>query len=170
MDARLAVASKRDARDFADRPVPADARRRILDAGRVTGSGRNRQPWRFLLLDDPAVREGVAASTTAPANLHRAPFVVAIAIRGPGLAPFDAGRAAQNMMLTAWDEGIVSTPTALMDAEGAAAKLPLTDEERLLVIICFGYPERPRHPERRSAEEWTRRAPRFPLGEVSTIV
>jgi nitroreductase len=170
VDARLAIASKRDVRDYADRPVPADARRRILDAGRVTGSGRNRQPWRFLILDDRRVRERVAASTTSPGNLRRADFVVAIAIRGPGLAPFDAGRAAQNMMLAAWDEGIVSCPTGLLDREAAAAALPRAEDERLLVLVCFGYPARPRDPERRSADEWTRRAPRRPLDEVSRVV
>ncbi len=49
MDAYLAVASKRDQREYAERPVPTDAVRRILDAGRIAGSAKNRQPWRFLV-------------------------------------------------------------------------------------------------------------------------
>ncbi|MGH2960574.1 MAG: nitroreductase family protein [Solirubrobacterales bacterium] len=44
MDACLAVASTRDQRDYADRPLPEDAVRRILDAGRIAGSSKNRQP------------------------------------------------------------------------------------------------------------------------------
>ena len=50
MDAYLAVASKRDQCEYAERPVPTDAVRRILDAGRIAGSAKNRQPWRFLVL------------------------------------------------------------------------------------------------------------------------
>ncbi|MGH2950021.1 MAG: nitroreductase family protein [Solirubrobacteraceae bacterium] len=46
MDAYLAVASKRDQREYAERPIPEDAVRRILDAGRIAGSAKNRQPWR----------------------------------------------------------------------------------------------------------------------------
>ena len=40
MDAYLAVASKRDQREYAERPVPTDAVRRILDAGRIAGTPR----------------------------------------------------------------------------------------------------------------------------------
>ena len=170
MDARLAIASKRDVRDYSDRQVPAEARGRILDAGRVAGSGRNSQRWRFMVLDDPEVRERVARVSTSAGNLRRAPFVVAIAIHGTGLSPFDAGRAAQNMMLAAWNEGIVSCPTGLRDPDAAGAALPLEEGERLLVLLCFAYPARPRDPERRSADEWSRRAPRRPLDEVSRIV
>lgn len=44
MDTLLAIASKRDTRSYANRPVPEEVERRILDAGRLSGSARNRQP------------------------------------------------------------------------------------------------------------------------------
>jgi nitroreductase len=44
MDTFLAIASKRDTRRYSDRPVPDDVQRRILDAGRLAGSAKNRQP------------------------------------------------------------------------------------------------------------------------------
>src|SRR6187399_1308969 len=50
-----AVASKRDWRSYADRPVPEDVQRRILDAGRLSGSSQNVQPWRFIVVES---REG----------------------------------------------------------------------------------------------------------------
>ena len=56
MDAFLAVASKREVRGYSDRPVPDAAVWRILKAGRIVGSSRNRQPWRFLVVGDPGVR------------------------------------------------------------------------------------------------------------------
>lgn len=49
MDTFLAIASKRDTRRYAERPIPEEAVGRILEAGRVAGSARNRQPWRFRL-------------------------------------------------------------------------------------------------------------------------
>jgi len=47
VDAYLAVASKRNQREYAERPVPEDAVSWILDAGRIAGGAKNRQPWRF---------------------------------------------------------------------------------------------------------------------------
>jgi nitroreductase len=44
VDAYLAVASKRDQREYTERAVPEDAVRRILDAGRIAGSSKNREP------------------------------------------------------------------------------------------------------------------------------
>src|SRR3569832_2214866 len=62
MDAFLAVASKREVRRYADRPIPEDVQRRILDAGRVAGSSKNRQPWRFVVLSG---REAVERAAEA---------------------------------------------------------------------------------------------------------
>jgi nitroreductase len=44
VDTWLAVASRREVRRYADRPLPDDVVRRILDAGRLAGSAKNRQP------------------------------------------------------------------------------------------------------------------------------
>jgi nitroreductase len=54
------VASKRDQRGYAERPVREDAVRRILDAGRIAGSAKNRQPCRFLVLGDRGLVDQVA--------------------------------------------------------------------------------------------------------------
>ena len=65
MDAYLAVASKRDQRKYAERPVPEEAVSRSLDAGRVAGSAKNRQPWRFLVLGDRGLVAQVAQTVYA---------------------------------------------------------------------------------------------------------
>jgi nitroreductase len=70
VDAFLAVASKREVRGYSDRPVPDAAVRRILEAGRIAGSSRNRQPWRFLVVGDPGVRERVVEAVFAPGNVR----------------------------------------------------------------------------------------------------
>src|SRR5688572_8446554 len=100
MDAYLAITSKRDWRSYADRTVPGDVVNRILDAGRVTGSARNRQPWQFIVVESPDVRERLAETVYVPEHVRTAGLVVALV----GGANFDIGRAAQNMMLAAWNE------------------------------------------------------------------
>jgi len=155
VDVYLAIASKRDERRYADRAIPAEVERRILDAGRVTGSARNRQPWEFVIVSDP---RGLAETVYEPANLLGAALVVALV----GTGGLDFGRAAQNMMLAAWDEGVVSCPNGIKDA--AAAEAILGGEAAL--ILSFGYPVTPRDPVARTAEEWSARANRKPLEEL----
>ena len=155
MDVYLAIASKRDERRYADRPIPAGVERRILDAGRVTGSARNRQPWEFVVVSDPS---GLAETVYEPTNLLGAALVVAL-VGGGGI---DFGRCAQNMTLAAWNEGVVSCPNGIKDPAGAEAILG----GEAALILSFGYPATPRNPEARSADEWSARANRKPLDEL----
>jgi nitroreductase len=164
VDTFLAIASKRDQREYADRDIPDATVRRILEAGRISGSAANRQPWRFLTVRDRSLLERVAETVYAPTNVLGAKFAVAIVVSdSPG---FDCGRAAQNMMLAAWNEGITSCPNGMPDPAGAAQALGVREGERPLNILSFGYPARPRDPESRPAEEWIARAKRKPFGEV----
>ena len=72
MDAYLAVASKRDQREYAERPVPEEAVRPSLDAGRVAGSAKNRQPWRFLVLGGRGLVAQIAANASSCRQMKRA--------------------------------------------------------------------------------------------------
>jgi nitroreductase len=166
MDTYLAIASKREVRRYDDRPLPDDAVRRILDAGRVAGSSQNRQNRRFIAIRDRDLRERLAPCVYTPTNVLGAALAVAILISGKGPTSFDAGRAAQNMMLAAWNEGIGSSPNGIADVELVAEVLSHGDEERLAIVLTFGYPARPSDPARRSPEEWIERANRLPFDEV----
>lgn len=166
MDAWLAIASRREVRAYADRPIPEEVERRILDAGRLAGSGQNRQPWTFYVLESRELVEKVAEMVYAPSNLLGAALVVAIAVSGKGPLAFDAGRAAQNMLLAAWNKGVGGCPNGMKDADATAELLGLSEDERPAIILSFGYPAKPRDPESRSAEEWSRRVNRKPLDEL----
>jgi nitroreductase len=166
MDTFLSVASKREVRDYAGRPIPADAEQRILEAGRISGSSQNTQPWRFVVVDSPSLRQRLAEAVYRPGNVRSAALVVVIAMRGRGPTGFDAGRAAQNMMLAAWNDRIGSCPNGMPDADAVAALLDLEDGERPVTVLTFGYPVRMRDPERRTAIEWLERADRKPFDDV----
>jgi nitroreductase len=161
VDAFLTIASKRDTRSYADRPISDEIVRRILDAGRLAGSRRNRQPWRFAVVG--AERwEDLAAAVYEPDNVRGAQLVVALV----GSSSFDLGRCAQNMMLTAWNDGVASCPNGFPDPDAARRALGLGDEEELATVLTFGYPARGRAPESRTADEWSARADRTPLDEL----
>lgn len=167
MDTLLAIASKRDRRRYAARPISPEDRLAILDAGRLTGSAHNGQPWTFLDVRSPGVRAQVAAAVFRPQLVFHAALVIVIAVEPRGrMFAFDAGRAAQNMMLAAWDLGIGSCPNGIGDPDAMASALALAGDRRALAVLSFGHPLEPRDPGRRSAAEWSARADRRPLDEL----
>ena len=143
-------------RDYAATPIPLHVRDRILDAGRVSCSSRNTQKWEFVVVSG-AAQERLAEAVYAPENVRNATLVVAIV--GEAF-PFDTGRCVQNMMLAAWELGVVSCPNGVRDPEAAAAICG----GDVRAVISFGYPAKPRR--ERSAEEWSAAADRKPLDEL----
>jgi nitroreductase len=166
VDTWLAIASRREIREYADRAIPEDVVRAILDAGRLAGSAKNRQPWRFLLVEDETARARLAEAVFEPTNVQGARLVVAIV----GRSGLDTGRCVQNMLLAAWNAGVGSCPNGQRDPEAARAALGLADGQELATVLTFGYPARERHPERRTPEEWSARADRKPLDELISSV
>jgi nitroreductase len=165
MDTYLAVASKRDWRSYADRPVPEDVQRRILDGGRVSGSSQNVQPWRFIVVESREAKQRVGEVVYAAANVESSAFAVAIATEASRY-PVDVGRAMQNMFLVAWNGGVASCPNGIKDPEAAARALGLDEGWLPVNIPSFGYPRRPLEPESKSADEWSAEANRKPLDEL----
>ena len=164
MDAYLGIVSRREVRDYAARPLEPEVEHRILDAGRMAGSAKNRQPWTFLVVRDDRAIEGVAESVFEPGNVRGAAFVVAVVMDGG--AGIDAGRAVQNMLLAAHAQGVGSCPNGISDRVGLVRALRLGEEAKVAAVLTFGYPAKPRDPARRSADEWVARANRKPYDEV----
>ena len=157
MDAYTCIRTKRDSRAYADKPIPEESLQRILQAGRMAGSSKNTQPWRFVVLRDAARKSELAACGQFAQHIPSAPVVIAVVL-SPGGGEFDAGRAAQNMMLAAWAEGITSCPVAMHDQKCAARVLDLPEGHRVAIVLAFGYPA--------SEESLHRGVPRIPLAEL----
>ena len=164
MDAYLAVVSRREVRDYVARPLEPEVERGILDAGRLAGSAKNRQPWTFIVVRDDVAVEAVAESVYEPGNIRGAAFVVAVQMAGG--AGIDAGRAVQNMLLAAHALGVGSCPNGISDRVGLNRALGLADDATVAAVLSFGYPAKPRDPARRSAAEWIERANRKPYDEA----
>jgi nitroreductase len=136
MDTYRAVVDKRDQRGFTGKAIPEDALRRILQAGRMTGSSKNVEPNRFVVIRDPE-RLAALAATSSPARWIARAAVTIILVQTRE-HQFDAGRCAQNMMLAAWNEGIGSCPAHLPEAE-LARLLGIPGGLYINRVIGFGY-------------------------------
>jgi nitroreductase len=170
MDAYLAIVSKREVRSYAERAIDPDTRRRILEAGRISGSSGNRQQWRFIVVESEDKRAHLAESVYVPGNVLGAKLIVVVVMQGEGRLFYDVGRTSQNMMLAAWNEGIGSCPNGMTDSEAVGDMLGLHAGEHPAIVLTFGYPARPVDPSGRSPQEWIQRANRKPFEEVVETV
>ncbi len=136
MDAYLAVVRKRDQRGFLPAPIPDEALRRVLQAGRMTGSSKNREPNRLVVVRDRERRAALAALGVWGRWLADAAAIVVIV--QTERHEFDAGRCAQNMMVAAWNDGIGSCPAHLPEAD-VARICAIPAGLHLNRVIGFGY-------------------------------
>jgi nitroreductase len=144
-----AIDSLRVVREFAERPIEEWAVERILNAGRRAGSSKNLQRWVFIVCRErPHLAE---LASLGPWAGHLAGAAIGIALvspdpRAPG-APlsitWDLGRAAQNMMLAAWELGIGSVPATVYDQARARELLGHPADWHCEYILSFGYPADP---------------------------
>lgn len=130
-------------REYQDRPMPPEIVQRIVEAGRLTGSSMNRQPWHFIVVQDrDTLRQLGALAKTGPYTGQAALAIVVVIQRTP-FSVSDGSRAIQSMMLTAWSEGVGSNWVGFMGMTEVKPLLGIPDNLDMLAIIPFGYPARP---------------------------
>lgn len=140
MDAYECIITKRDTRAYLDKPIEEEKLQKILQAGRMAGSSKNTQPVRLIVLRDPERKKEVASCARFAEHLPSAAVGIAICCPSTG-SDFDAGRAAQNMMLAAWSMGIASCPCSMHDQPCVKATLGLPEDYRVVVTLALGYPD-----------------------------
>src|SRR5262245_7984290 len=124
MDVWEAIRTKRAVRSFADKPLPDDAVRRILDAGRRSQSSKNTQPWHFIAIRERALLQKL--SKMGDFMGHVAGAALCIAIIAPAedwWTAFDVGQCAAYMQLEAQELGIGSVIGAVFHPADAKALL-----------------------------------------------
>jgi nitroreductase len=157
-----AITSRRNVREFADRPISAEDLDRVLEAGRRSPSSQNWQPWDFVLVTDRAQLSEL--SQVFSGAYHVAHAAAAIAIVGPTAdnpfrrAQFDLGQAAMSMELAAADLGIGSCHAGVADMALARQVLGLPADRDWVSLMSLGYPADRllapvRNPKRRPFDE-----------------
>jgi nitroreductase len=143
MDVFEAVRTLLAVRSYQDKPVPDAVVRRIVEAGRLTGSGMNRQPWHFIVVRDRDTLRRLGALASSGPYVAQAPLAVVVATDKSRFALSDASRAIQSMLLAAWADGVGSNWVGFGGLEKVNALLDLPAGLEVLAILPFGYPARP---------------------------
>lgn len=110
-------------RGFEKTPVPDTVVDKILEAGRLTASAMNKQPWHFIVVKDDARLAELAGYIRSGPYVATAPLAVAVAVEKGPLALSDGSRAIQDMILTAWSEGVGSNWVGFQGMLGEVKRL-----------------------------------------------
>lgn len=134
------ILSLRAIRRFEDKAVPQEVLDNMLEAARWCGSGKNLQPWQFLVIFERPTLEELSQMGDFTQHLAEAAFGIGLVMDQTGLSkssPIDEGRVAQNLMLAAHSQGVGSC-IAFFDNDEAlknvASRLDIPQTHRLVTI------------------------------------
>ncbi|MCX7991750.1 MAG: nitroreductase family protein [Proteobacteria bacterium] len=168
-----ATLKRRSVRKFKTQPIPEEVITKMLESARFAPSWANTQCFRFILLKEDTsknrILEAFSPRNPAYSSILAAPLVVvafaekkksgfykgeAVTNKGDYWYMFDTALALQNMVLTAWEEGVGSVYLGLFDAEKVRVSLNIPDNFEVVAIVPFGYPdEEPKCPPRKEIRE-----------------
>jgi len=129
-------------RSYQTTPVPDALVRRIVEAGRLTGSGMNGQPWHFIVVRDAETLRRLGDLASSGRYTAQAPLAIVVATDKSRFAVSDASRAIQSMLLTAWAEGVGSNWVGFGGLDKVKTLLDIPAGLDVLAILPFGYPAR----------------------------
>ena len=127
-------------RKYKDTPVPPDIVRRIVEAGRLSGSSMNGQPWHFIVIENRDTLRRLGEMARTGSYIVQAPLAIVVAIDKTTFSISDASRAIQSMILTAWSQGIGSNWVGFLGMDEVKSLLNIPADLDVLAIIPFGYP------------------------------
>jgi len=159
MDFLELVKARYSVRSYQDKPVPEEILARILETVRLAPSGANRQPWRFVVVQDLETRKRLATACNGQQFVGQAPVVVA----GCGLMPdrimrcgmpgdpIDLAIAMEHLALAATAEGLGTCWIGAFEQNKVRDVLGIPETARVVEVMTLGYPEDAPSPKKRKA-------------------
>jgi nitroreductase len=144
-------------RHYMDKPVEEDKLARLIEAVRLAPSACNSQPWKLILVNDPELKNRVAATTfSRTVSFNRfalqAPVIAVLVVEKPPLSEqmgalikqrdfpvIDAGIAAAHFCLQATELGLGTCMLGWFDERAVKRLLHIPRKTRIGLLITLGY-------------------------------
>ncbi len=164
---------RRSIRRFLPTPVEPEKLRACLEAARLAPSAHNAQPWRFVVVDDPALKDRLAAAAfsgiySGSKFAAQAPIIIVLLAKRGLLAHhlggriqnvqyhlIDIGIAGEHIVLQAEELGLATCWMGWFNYRRVRKVLRIPRQFKVVAMMPIGYAEkRPRRePPRRTFEE-----------------
>ncbi len=158
------IQKRRSVRKYKKDPIPEKALRRVLEAARLAPSGKNIQPWKFIIVKDKALKEKLAQASAGQFFMAQAPVII-VGCGFPDNCYAHMGRymkswsvdvtiALEHLILQAQEEGLGTCWIGSFEEEEVKAILNLPENVKVLALTPLGYPgEIPRFRGRKNLDE-----------------
>jgi nitroreductase len=161
------IISRQSDRSYSDKPIEPEKLSRIIEAGRVAPSACNAQPWKFIIVNDPDLKNKIARAASAKILgmnefVSQAQVIIVIirekantssrigaTIKNIDYSLIDIGIAAGHMCLQAKAEGIGSCMIGWFDEKQIKKLLYIPAAKRVKLLISLGYPAKERREKKR---------------------
>jgi len=152
------IKRRQSQRTYTDRPVEKEKLLRCIEAARLAPSANNSQPWKFIIIDNPELKDTVAELTSSNVIMinrftKQAPVHVAIVrektnittavgrvLKDKNYPLIDIGITTAHFCLQATAEGLSTCIIGWFDEKKIKELLNIPKELRLELIILVGYP------------------------------
>lgn len=159
MNVYEAILKRRSIRRFKDKAVPYEVLEKCIDAGRIAPSGRNEQLCEYIVINDakvlPGIFENIGGLAKAPPDKggprpEQTPKAYTIVLINKKLeidakrrrvTLTDVGLAAENIILTALEQGIGCCPILIFNEGDLKLILGIPDDYDIGLVIAMGYPD-----------------------------
>ncbi|HOC47085.1 MAG TPA: nitroreductase family protein [Bacteroidales bacterium] len=166
------IRGRQSERKYLDKPVEREKIERITGAGRLSPSACNGQPWHFIVVDEPALRDEVAAATESVvlrmnSFVREAPVLIVVVreksnfssragdlIKQKDYSLIDIGIATASIVYQAAAEGLGTCIIGWVDDKRVRKVLGIPASRKVELVISVGYTDnRLRDKSRKPPEE-----------------
>ena len=151
MDVMPEIVTRRSVRSFTSKPVDKDQVERILEAARLAPSAKNRQAWRFVVIQKKETRQKMMEAAFSQEYVGQAPVIVAVCTtnidyrmpNGQLSYPIDLAFASAHIVLQAVHEGLGTCCITTFDEEEVRELLTVPFSMRVVLLILIGHTDAP---------------------------
>jgi nitroreductase len=145
------IQKRRSVRKYKENPIPEEVLLRVLEAARLAPSGKNFQPWKFIIVKDKALKEKLARASAGQFFIAKAPIII-VGCGFPDNCYARMGRymkswsvdvtiALEHLILQAQEEGLGTCWIGSFEEEEVKAILNVPEEVKVLALTPLGYPD-----------------------------
>jgi nitroreductase len=159
MEVMPEILNRRSVHSFTSQPLEKDQIERILEAGRLAPSAKNRQEWRFVVVQKKEVRQKMMEAAFSQDSVGQAPAVIAVCTtnidyrmpNGQLSYPIDLAFASAHIVLQAVHEGLGTCCITTFDEQEVRDILTVPFSMRVVLLILVGYAESDPEPTNRKS-------------------
>jgi nitroreductase len=181
MDCKHTILTRESIRDFKAKPIPQEIRDDMIAAAQAAPSCQNKQPWRYIFVDDPKLKKKLALHSgfigTVNFFIKKAPLVV-VACANPkdschlNQQPYylvDVAISFQQMMLMAWQHGVGSCWLAAFNEQKVKNILGIPKQTKVVAMSPFGFPKQKKSFYSKTVSKFAKSKHRLPKKKIVSV-